>query len=147
MLKKSWIYFHRWFCPSDIANPFENTPKKGTKRKIGHPSTPFFEATHKAKKKKLDKPYKLTKETCHNLQVPFDIGLGYLGARYFHNVDPKLEALFKWLFAHISAFSIFFIFILCPPQVKCQLLIITFFMQLIYDVLQKCHKLNSYNFK
>ena len=34
-------------------------------------------------------------------------------------------------------------FFIGPPQVKCRLLILAFFMQGISNILQKCHKLNS----
>ena len=58
--------------------------------------TPFLEAKPKAKKRKLDPPYQILKQTCKEHSVPFDIALGHLGTRFYHNVDPQLEQLFKW---------------------------------------------------
>ena len=84
------------FFFSDIENPLLDTPKKGTKRKMGAPVTPFLEAKPKAKKRKLDPSYQNLKQTCKEHSVPFAIALGHLGTRFYHNVDPQLEQLFKW---------------------------------------------------
>ena len=84
------------FCYSDIENPLLDTPKKGTKRKMGAPVIPFSEASPRAKKRKLDPPFKNLLQTCIEHSIPFDIALGHLGTRYYHNVNPKLEQLFKW---------------------------------------------------
>ena len=84
------------FCFSDIGNPLVDTPQKCTKRKRGPPVTPFLDAKPKAKKRKLDPPYQILKQTCKEHSVPFDIALGHLGTRFYHNVDPQLEQLFKW---------------------------------------------------
>ena len=85
------------FCISDIENPLvDTTPKKGTKRKMGAPVIPFSEASPKAKKRKLDPPFKSLLQTCEEHSVPFDVALGHMGARFYHNFNPQLEELFKW---------------------------------------------------
>ena len=85
------------FCISDIENPLvDTTPKKGTKRKMGAPVIPFSEASPKAKKRKLDSSFKNLLQTCIEHSIPFDIALGHMGTRYFHNVNSPLEELFKW---------------------------------------------------
>ena len=83
------------FCLSGIENPLVVSKPKGIKRKMGPPEIEFEKASPHAKKMKLDDPYKLTKKTCWDKNIPFEIGLGNMGARYFHNTNPQLEALFK----------------------------------------------------
>ena len=84
------------FCYSDIENPLFETPIRGTKRKIGAPVIPFSEASPKAKKRKLDPPFKNLLQTCIEHSIPFDIALGHMGARYYHGNNSQLEELFKW---------------------------------------------------
>ena len=81
-------------CLSDVTNPW--SPAKATKRKAQDPpSVSYLKASPQSKKRKFDAPFKLTKEISINESAPFNMALGQMGARYFHNVNSELETLFK----------------------------------------------------
>ena len=71
------------------------------KKNPGRPETDFKNSSPSAKKAKLDPAYKIVKQISNKDGkkdgVPFFVLLGYMGSRYYHNVDDKLYKLFDSL--------------------------------------------------
>ena len=79
---------------SDIKNPL--SPAKGKKRKfLDDSSVSYLEASPELKKTKLDPHYKKLREFSTNESAPFNMALGEIGARYYKNINPEYELLFK----------------------------------------------------
>ena len=78
---------------NDITNPIlKNTVKK---KSSGRPSIPLLECSPQAQRDKLKDEYRCLKTTSEKENCPFNMLLGILGRRYYHNIDAPLEKLFS----------------------------------------------------
>ena len=70
-------------------------PSNTNPLKRGPPSKDFFDVSPKAKKAKLQPAFEKLKQICEDENCPFNVALGCLGVRYYHESDKELEKLFQ----------------------------------------------------